>query len=196
MEITLATGNPSKAHQIQTFFAGSSVVIKTPAEAGIEGEVVEDGGTLEANARKKVAYVHDRMPEAWVMSDDTGLFITAFDGEPGVEAAYWGGAELSVEERMRYCLKRLANEQDRSAVFRTTVVVMAPSGVTYVFTGEVPGTFLETPRVPPQPKMPYSSIFVPERETQSWAEMDTEYENCISHRGRAFQQVRAFLESR
>jgi inosine/xanthosine triphosphate pyrophosphatase family protein len=43
--------------------------------------------------------------------------------------------------------------------------------------------------------MPYSGIFVPEGQDLVWAEMSTEYENKISHRGKAFRQARGFLES-
>ncbi len=57
------------------------------------------------------------------------------------------------------------------------------------------GLFIEAPRVKPQPKMPYSPIFMPDGENQVWAEMTVEYENSISHRGKAFRQARVFLES-
>ena len=64
-----------------------------------------------------------------------------------------------------------------------------------MFVGEVRGALLAAPRVSPQPNMPYSALFIPEGEATSWAEMSTEYENTVSHRGKAFRQVREFLES-
>ena len=195
MDIILATRNPSKALQIQTLFAGSRFAIKTQAQAGIEGEAVEDSGSLEANALKKVQFVHERVPDASAMADDTGLFIDAIGSEPGVEAAYWGGADLTTDERMRYCLDRFSGASDRSATFRTVVAVMSPQGEVRMFVGEVRGALLAAPRVSPQPNMPYSALFIPEREATSWAEMSTEYENTVSHRGKAFRQVREFLES-
>jgi XTP/dITP diphosphohydrolase len=72
--------------------------------------------------------------------------------------------------------------------------VISPDGKYNFFSGKVRGSILEAPRVPSQPKMPYSPIFVPDGENLVWAEMDVEYENSISHRGKAFRQAREFLE--
>lgn len=194
MNIIFSTRNPSKANQIDVLFRGSGMRVRTLEEAGIEGEAVEDGTTLEENASKKACYAHERADGLWAMADDTGIFITALNGEPGIHAARWAG-DVPTDEITRYCLKRMEGATDRSAVFRTVVVLVSPKGEAHTFTGEVHGTMLTEPRVPPQPKMPYSPLFVPDGETLCWAEMDTEYENAISHRGIAFRQVREFLEN-
>ena len=194
-QIVLTSYNPSKVLQIQTLFGDSSVRVCTQEEVGVVGEALEDGSTLEENARKKIVFARAQLPNAWLMADDTGLFIDALGGEPGIQAAYWGGENLSVEERMQHCLKSLTGFTDRRATFRTTVVVSSPTGEEWVFVGEVPGSLLEMPRVAPQPKMPYSALFVPEGDTRSWAEMTTEEENTLSHRGKAFRAVLAFLET-
>jgi len=198
MRVILSTRNPSKALQIKQVFAGSSITVETLAEAGVEGEAVEESGagaTLLKNARIKALFAHERAPGSIVMADDTGLFVNALGGEPGADAVDWGGKELSEAERARYCLERLRGIPDRSVIFRTTVVVIGPDGTEYSFTGELPGHFALHERVPPQPKMPYSGIFIADGETVSLAEMGTERENAISHRGKAFREVRAFLES-
>ncbi|MDB5254654.1 MAG: rdgB, partial [Candidatus Nomurabacteria bacterium] len=62
------------------------------------------------------------------------------------------------------------------------------------FSGEVDGTLAEKPKMKPQPKMPYSPLFSPEGTDKVWAEMTVEEENAISHRGKAFRQVVAFLK--
>lgn len=163
-------------------------------EAGVEGEAVEDGLTLEENATKKALYASRNAGGAWAMADDTGIFITALDGRPGIHAARWAG-DVSTEEIMQYCLNALDGAPDRSAVFRTVVVIATPDGATHSFVGEVTGILLESPRKEPQPKMPYSPLFVPDGEELSWAEMSTEHENAISHRGIAFRKARAFLDT-
>lgn len=194
MELILSTRNPSKALQVQELFSGSRVTVTTLADAGIEGDAPEDGDTLEENARKKAAFARERIAGPWIAADDTGIFITALNGEPGVRSARWAG-DVPTEAITAYCLERLAGATDRSAVFRTVVVALSPEGEEHVFSGEVHGTLLEAPRVPPHPKMPYSPIFVPDGETKCWAEMATEYENRISHRGAAFRKLRTFLEA-
>ncbi len=196
MRIVVATRNVSKVQQIRALFAGSSLTLVSLNEAGIDGKAPETGRTLRENAAEKAWFAYERMiTKGWTMSDDTGLFINALNGLPGVRAAVWGGDDITPEERMAYCLKQMNGLSDRSATFRTCVVLISPDAQEYVFFGEASGRLLEKPRVPPQPMMPYSALFVPNRETRSWAEMSTEEENALSHRGKAFAQVRAVFDA-
>lgn len=196
MNIILSTRNPSKVTQIQELFGGSDIRVLTLNDANIEGEAVEDGATLEENAFKKAWFAYEHSGKSsWTMADDTGLFITALGGKPGIYAARWAGENASTEDTMNFCLQQLQGASDRSAIFRTSVVVISPGGGKHVFTGEVAGHLREVPKIPPQPKMPYSSLFVPEGQELSWAEMTTAQENAISHRGIAFRQVKSFLEN-
>lgn len=193
MKIILSTRNPSKAEQIKAIFAGSPISILTLSDAGIEGEAVEDGTTLQENALKKALFVH-QSSKTWGMADDTGLFIDALDGIPGVRAARWAGETATTEEITRHTLKQLEGASDRSATFETVVAIVTPEGKQHFFSGKVRGKILEAPRTPPQPKMPYSPIFIPDGTDLVWAEMTVDFENSISHRGKAFQQAREFLE--
>lgn len=191
MNIVLSTRNPSKAEQIKAVFVGVPISVLSLTDVGIEGEAVEDGATLEENAMKKALFAH--RPGEWSMADDTGLFIDALDGKPGVYAARWAGETASTDEITQHTLRQLEGVQDRSASFKTVVALVSPEGELKFFTGEVRGKLLEAPRVPPQPKMPYSPLFVPEGSDKVWAEMTTEEENTISHRGKAFRLTREHL---
>lgn len=190
LKIILSTRNPSKVEQIKAMFAGYPVTVLTLTEAGIEGEAVEDGATLEENAMKKALYAHQ--PGTWSMADDTGLYIDALDGRPGIHAARWAG-DVSTDEITRHTLKQLEGAEDRGALFKTVVAIVSPDGEEKYFDGDVRGVILDAPRVPAQPKMPYSPIFVPEGSEKVWAEMATDEENAISHRGKAFRKTRDYL---
>lgn len=193
MKIVLSTYNPSKAEQIRAVFTGSGISILTLNDIGVEGEAIEDGTTLKENALKKALFAHQH-GHMWAMADDTGLFINTLNGAPGIKSARWAGEIATTDEITQHTLKMLADAKDRSAVFETIVAIVSPKGEQYFFNGKVNGKILETPRVPPQPKMPYSGIFLPDGEALVWAEMGVEYENSISHRGKAFRQARMFLE--
>ena len=193
MKIILSTRNPSKAEQIQALFVDSNVEVLTLADMGIEGEVEEDGSTLEENALKKALFAHSET-KTWAMADDTGLFIDFLNGEPGIKAARWAGEKAETDEITSFTLQKLEGALNRSATFVTVVAVVTPEGRSHFFKGEVRGHLLESPRVRPQPKMPYSPIFQPEGEKLVWAEMTVEHENSISHRGKAFRLAKAFLE--
>ena len=90
MDIILATRNVTKTRQIRAIFIGSPVTVWSLDDARIQGDFVEDGATLEENALKKALFAWKRSGER-CMADDTGLFIDALGGEPGIHAARWAG---------------------------------------------------------------------------------------------------------
>src|ERR1041385_5439390 len=108
MEIVLSTRNPSKIEQIRSLLFGLDVTILSLDDVGVVGDVIEDGQTLEENATKKARYAQSRVPH-WAIADDTGLFIDALGGKPGIHAARWAGEDLSTEERMRFALRQMSD---------------------------------------------------------------------------------------
>ncbi len=196
MEIVLATRNPSKAQQIMHMFEGSSINVLTLDDVGVVGDAIEDGNTLEENAMKKVIFTREQLGGTyWIMADDTGLFINALDGKPGIKAARWAGENATTDEITQHTLDQLQGATDRSATFRTVVAMMSPEGQEYYFDGEVKGVLLPERMAPAQPKMPYSPLFMPDGMNKVWAQMSVEEENAVSHRGKAFGATREFLES-
>lgn len=194
MELILSTRNRSKIDQIKAMFAGLNVSIVSLAEAGIGGNAVEDGTTLEENALKKAVFASTQAGK-WALADDTGLFIDALGGKPGIYSARWAGENATTEDTMRFTLERLKDiaPEKRTATFTTVAVIASPKGEQKIFTGSVRGKILAKPRVACQPNMPYSAIFVPDGQEKVWAEMSVGEENAISHRGKAFREVRGFL---
>ena len=196
MDIILSTRNPSKAEQIKAVFSGTHFNILTLTDADIQGEAVEDGDTLEANALKKAHYAQIHGPKGfWTMSDDTGLFITHLNGQPGIWAARWAGETASTEEITNHTLGKMKGAADRSARFETVVAIVDPEGNEHIFKGICEGALLDAPKAPAQPKMPYSPLFKPNGYDKVWAEMQTDEENAVSHRGKAFRAARAWLET-
>jgi len=192
MEIILSTRNRSKIDQIKALLNGLNIQVLSLGEAGIEGEAVEDGATLEENAFKKASFAN-RQTGKWAIADDTGLFIDALDGNSG----RWAGDGLTTEQIRDFTLAQLKDvkEENRTATFTTVAVIVSPTGEKNVFSGSVKGKILSAPRTKCQPNMPYSALFIPDGQNKVWAEMDVDEENQISHRGQAFRQVRDFFQS-
>lgn len=197
MKVLLSTGNPTKAKQIRAVFADSPVEIQTLSDLGIVGEADETGATLEENALIKARFAEKYGPKGHYFSaDDTGIFINALDGRPGVHSKRWAGENPTSEQIRDHCLRELNDKADRSAYFRTVAVLIAPDGKVHMFEGKMNGRILHTEKVPMQPKMPYSGIFVPDSSDRVWAEYSVEEENRISHRGQAFANLLDFLTSK
>lgn len=194
MRIILSTRNQTKAEQIKVLLRSLSTPVVTLEEAGIEGEAVEDGSTLEENATKKALFAWENRRE-WVIAEDTGLFIDALDGKPGVYPARWAGEHKTWDEIRDFTLEQLSGVPDhlRTAVFRTSVAVVSPIGGIEIFTGETKGVILSHARCATQPHMPYSAIYLPDGSDKVWAEMTIQETNDISHRGKAMREAAVFL---
>ena len=194
-DIVLATRNLSKIVQIKAVLCGLPVQILSLNDVGIEGEAIEDGKTLEENARKKALFAW-KPTRKFCMAEDTGLSIDCLDGEPGIRAARWAGHYATTGETMRYTLERMQGVamENRTATFRTVAVVISPDGTESVFSGELRGVILTEPRILYVPNLPYSGIFLPEGQSEVLAEMLIEKINEISHRGKTFRQVFDYFE--
>ncbi len=194
MKILLATTNPTKQEQIHGGLSGLPISIVLPKKIGVTGEGTEDSDKLEDNGRSKARHVHAQAPEDfWTLAEDTGFSINCLGGLPGAKAARWAG-DVPTEEITRFTLEKMKGATDRTAYFECVAILISPEGKEYVFTGRVDGSVLLAPRCKPQPKMPYSSIFVPDGFTKVWAEMGVDEENQISHRGKMLRKLREFIE--
>ncbi len=194
-EIILSTRNPGKAEQIKAIFDGSSFIVKTLAEAGIAGDVEETGKTLSENAYLKARFAFEHAnQDTFVFADDTGLFIPALNGEPGIKSARWAGEKAKTSEIRDYCLKRLEGTNNRRAYFKTVVALINPDEEVHYFHGKVWGRIIEQPQGYLEDKMPYATIFMPNWSKRTWAEMTIDEENKVSHRGMAFRMARKSLE--
>lgn len=193
--LIVASRNPSKTSQIIPLLSDLPIPVVSLDKTPIKGEAEEDGLTLDENASKKALYVHERS-KGWTVADDTGFFIDALNGLPGIKAARWAGEGMSTEDIMHFTLDALKDVPvgKRTACFRTVAVLVSPSGVRTSFVGEVRGTILTAPRMACQPMMPYSAIFVPDGQPKVWAQMSIAETNEISHRAKAFRQVHDFLK--
>jgi len=196
MDIILSTRNPTKAIEIKTMLKEFDVNVLTLSEAGIQGEAVEDGSSLEENALKKIVFVADQMTERpWIMADDSGIFIRALDGAPGINSARWAGDDASTEEIMKYTLHKMRNKEDRAALFKTVIVLQSPEREKFFFEGLTEGRLAGSPKAEPKPGMPYTALFSPNGTDKVLAEMAIEEQKGVSSRGKAILQVVDFLKT-
>jgi XTP/dITP diphosphohydrolase len=157
-------------------------------------DVVEDAGTLEGNARLKAAAIcaATDMP---AVADDTGLFVSALGGAPGVESAYYAGPHATYAENRAKLLGELDGVDDRRAEFVTVVLVRWPDGSELVVRGVCEGIITTSERG--TRGFGFDPVFVPvDGDGRSFAEMSDEEKNALSHRGRAFQALLRALQER
>jgi XTP/dITP diphosphohydrolase len=192
--LLLATRNRHKVREIAAILAEAGATAELVGLDGFLGipEVEETGETLEDNALLKAhaGVTHTGLAAA---ADDTGLFVDALGGEPGVHSARYSGEHSTYELNNRKLLAALAGVPDgrRTARFACAVAYVAPGAVPVVFRGELSGRILAAPRG--ANGFGYDPLFVPDGYDRTLAEMPEGEKNRISHRTRAFRQLAGFL---
>ncbi len=193
--LVCASANPDKVAEIALVLDG--LVDLEPRPAGL-GDVVEDAPDLEGNARLKAVAVCAAAGAAAV-SDDTGLEVDALDGAPGVISARYAGEDATYEDNVTKLLDELRRvgadtPAQRTARFRTAVMVVWPDGEELLVEGAVEGWIALEPSG--DGGFGYDPVFVPaERDGRTFAQMGDE-KHEISHRGRAFRALAAALADR
>ncbi len=188
--VYLASGNRHKMDEIQSVLPENIKLLsyKTLKKAG---ELKETGQTLEENALQKALQV-SRTYGVDVLADDTGLEVEALNGKPGVYSARYAGAQARPEDNRRKLLEELKDVDDRRARFRTVLALDQGDGI-HLFEGEVKGVITASERG--QGGFGYDPVFQPEGYDITFAEMDLNEKNKISHRGRALQKLINFFKA-
>lgn len=190
MNLVFASNNKNKIKEIQSILP-ETITILSLEEIGCHEEIPETADTIEGNAILKANYVTEKYGYD-CFADDTGLEVTALNGEPGVYSARYAGEQRDANDNMNKLLDALSGKSDRSARFKT-VIALNLKGKQSLFTGIAKGTI--TLNKTGNEGFGYDPIFQPENYTETFAKLPSEIKNKISHRGKATQQLIDFLNS-
>jgi len=195
-KIVFATHNQGKVKEIREILKDFDISVVSAEEAGVQEDIVEDGNTFEENALKKAEFV-GKIANEWAMADDSGICAEALDGAPGIYSARWAGENAPGHEWVELLLSKLKDmpEGKRGAWFETVAVLRSPTGEHWSFVGKVNGRIAMEPRGIAHPRLPYDVVFIPEGDSRTFAEMSSDEKNALSHRGRAFRQLREFVRN-
>ncbi len=189
MDLVLASGNPDKLTEVRAIFAGDGTRIIPVTDIVSDWNCEETGESIEENARLK-ALTAARATSMPSIADDTGLFVSALGGAPGVYSARYAGSAASYSDNVQKLIRVLTWErgESRSAVFRTAAAYADPSGAVVVALGEVPGLILDEPRG--GMGFGYDPVFFVTALGCTYSECAPEVKNLHSHRARAFTALR------
>ncbi|MBD1905880.1 RdgB/HAM1 family non-canonical purine NTP pyrophosphatase [Funiculus sociatus GB2-A5] len=177
--LVVATGNPGKLREMQTYLAGLDWELTLKPD---ELEIEETGGTFMANACLKASQVALATGE-WAIADDSGLEVDALDGAPGIYSARYGKTD---PERIERLLNELGNELNREAQFACAIAIARPDGAIAIATeGVCRGEILHSPRG--TGGFGYDPIFFVPQQQMTFAEMSPDLKRQWSHRGQAFK---------
>lgn len=188
MELIIATNNAHKVTEIKNGLP-KHISVKSLKEVGITEEIPEEQDTLEGNASQKARYIYEKYQKN-CFADDTGLEVEALDGAPGVYSARYAGENCSFEDNVLKILSEMQGKTNRHACFRT-VIALIIDGKEYLFEGKVSGSI--TKEKLGNNGFGYDPVFLPDGCCITFAEMELEQKNNISHRGQAVVKLLKFL---
>lgn len=188
--VVLASANPDKVAELAELLGDRFDVRPRPADLA---DTIEDQDSLEGNAIKKAVEVA-RATGEWALADDTGLFVDALEGRPGVHTARFAGPDATYDENVDKLLETLRDvaSDDRTACFRTVVALIGPDGTGVTAEGSVDG-YIATRRIGAG-GFGYDPVFEPrEGDGRTFSEMTREEKHELSHRSRALAALETAL---
>lgn len=204
MRIVFATNNAHKLQEIREILDPQFEIVSL-SDIGCHEDIPETGSTLEENARQKAEYVFNHYHLS-CFADDTGLEVDALGGEPGVHSArYAEGTDHNSEANMAKLLRKLGDNPNRKARFRTVICLIEQSKTTSTTNLTPSGQGLETffegkveGRIGYEKHgtegFGYDPIFIPNDYDKSFAELGEDIKNQISHRARAVKKLAEYLK--
>jgi len=192
MEIILATHNLDKCKELQESLSDSEIKILTLKDFPDISEIIEDGLSLEENAfiKSRTVFNITKIP---TISDDTGLFVDALNGAPGIYSARYAGEKCSYTDNVNKLLFDMKNidEKLRTASFKT-IVTFVSQDLELVAEGSVKGII--TRKTYGNKGFGYDPIFYVLNGNKTFAEMNVNEKQRCSHRGNAIANLKKLFK--
>ena len=185
--LIVASHNQGKVREIKALLGPHGIEPVGAKELGLP-EPEETGTTFAANAELKARAAADAGHHP-ALADDSGLWVNALDGAPGIYSARWAGPNKDFNMAIARVEKELLERKARdfSAKFVCALSLAMPHGEIKTFEGEVHGHLTFPPRG--SLGFGYDPIFVAEGFEQTFGEIDPHVKNAMSHRARAFEKL-------
>ncbi len=187
--LIFATHNENKVKEVASVLK-HRFEIKSLSQIGITQEIEEPFNSIKENAIEKARVIH-LLTGQDCFAEDTGLEVSVLNGEPGVKSARYAGENRDFDANIDKLLANLEEAADRSARF-VTIICLIRNGEQQIFEGECKGTIIAKKRG--TGGFGYDSIFVPDGDNRTFAEMKMEEKNNYSHRKKAVEKLATYLQ--
>jgi XTP/dITP diphosphohydrolase len=191
-KIIFASGNEGKVAEVRKILSELNIQIVSLLDVDFIGEIEENGDSFEENAKIKAIGIFNnyKLP---TIADDSGLVVEQLNGEPGIYSARYAGIGSDDEANNIKLLENLSSKPEpHRAKFVCSAAYYSGKEI-YVTVGEVYGKLISEARG--TNGFGYDPLFVPDGYSKTMAELDSRTKNSISHRFKAFDQIKKHLLS-
>jgi XTP/dITP diphosphohydrolase len=188
-QLVIASNNQGKIKEIRQMIA--DIELLSLSDIGFTDDIPEPYHTFEENALAKASAIHTFSGNN-VFADDSGICANALGGRPGVNSAHYSG-NRDDEQNLQQLLSDLSDKEDRSAFYKAVICLIWDDNV-YYFEGICEGRIIGEKRG--DGGFGYDPIFIPEGFDQTFAELEPDIKNEISHRAKAVKKMVSFLKDK
>ncbi len=187
-ELVLASDNAHKSLEFSRLFPGFRILL--PAQAGVDFYYEETGHSFLENSMGKARHLFNQIHRP-VIADDSGLCVSALNGEPGLHSARYGAIDgcnkLTPEQRIDYLLDRMAKYDNRESYFVCCMVLYREENRFFIAQETVHGELADRPSG--SRGFGYDPIFYLPEYKKTIAELPDREKDKISHRGKAARRI-------
>lgn len=194
-KLVLSTNNEHKVEEIKNILKGLPIEVLSKKDIGMANfDVEEDGDSLEENSRKKAKALADKI-DYMVMADDSGLFVDALNGEPGVYSSRYAGEEGNDEKNNKKLLGELEEIplEKRTASFYSVIAIVTEEKEVFTVKGQCEGYINFEAKG--DNGFGYDPLFVPLGYDKTFAELANDVKNKISHRAKALEGIQDLISN-
>ena len=191
-KIIFASGNKGKIAEVRKILGELDIPILSLHDINFEGDIEETGNSFEENAEIKATEIY-KMYKLPTIADDSGLVVEQLNGEPGIYSARYAGIDSDDAANNIKILENLSSKSEPHKAKFVCSAVYYSGEKTYSAVGEVNGKIISKERG--INGFGYDPLFVPDGYSKTMAELDPEIKNSISHRFKAFDQLKKHLLS-
>ena len=190
-EIILATNNKHKLKEVREILTPHKIIVYGLSDLSTKMEDVEENGTTYAENALIKAKAVQKITTMPIISDDSGLEITALNNEPGIHSARYAASLGGHDNAIKEILKRLEGKEDRSARFVCDIVLLNVEDKPLVFEGVAEGTIAKEKMG--EGGFGYDPIFISKETGECFALMKVN-KNTVSHRAKALKKLITYLK--
>ena len=189
--LVIATRNKGKTLEIRELLKGFPVVINNLDDFGSIPHLEEDGDTFDENAYKKASFAA-RILGLPALADDSGLTVEALNGAPGIHSARYAGENSTDEQRYLKLLREMEGMPNRKAAFECVISIAVPTGPALTYEARCEGLITKEPAG--SKGFGYDPVFYYPPFKKTFAELTRQEKNRVSHRGKAFAELKDEFE--
>lgn len=189
-EILLATSNEHKVKEVRKILSPYGIILYGLKDLNLKVDDIEENGKdYKENALIKAKTIA-KLTRFPVIADDSGIEIEALDNKPGIHSARFAEEFGGHDKAIEYILKNV--KENRKARFVCEIAAVNFEDKPLIFEGISEGTIAE--EVSGNEGFGYDPIFISNEVGQTFAEMDEDTKNRVSHRGKALNKFLTYLK--